>query len=192
MCCMKRRMLLRLAILPLSSEDRNQSGDFVDFLGPDTETLTWTVEVSEAGGLRRRHPLRARHQQACASDGALAQRQSRRDAALRAQQPSGGKCLGAAVDDAPAQRRRQHDHPDRAGRRCAEPRPSAHHQGGADAVRAGLCGDRRQWPHRARDAATARRTSSTAARSSSTSPSTTTASTSSTPQPTPMRRTARA
>ncbi|MEQ1941290.1 carbohydrate-binding protein [Mesorhizobium sp. VNQ89] len=31
------------------SEDRNQSGDFVDFLGPDTETLTWTVEVSAAG-----------------------------------------------------------------------------------------------------------------------------------------------
>ncbi|HWK63935.1 MAG TPA: carbohydrate-binding protein [Rhizobiaceae bacterium] len=31
------------------SEDRNQSGDFVDFLGPDNETLTWTVEVPAAG-----------------------------------------------------------------------------------------------------------------------------------------------
>jgi len=31
------------------NEDRNQSGAFVDFLGPDTETLTWTVEVSSAG-----------------------------------------------------------------------------------------------------------------------------------------------
>lgn len=31
------------------SEDRNQSGDFVDFLGPDSETITWTVEVGASG-----------------------------------------------------------------------------------------------------------------------------------------------
>ncbi|CAD7032253.1 hypothetical protein REJC140_03028 [Pseudorhizobium endolithicum] len=31
------------------SEDRDQSGDFVDFLGPDSETITWTVEVGAAG-----------------------------------------------------------------------------------------------------------------------------------------------
>ncbi|MEO3386341.1 CBM35 domain-containing protein [Mesorhizobium sp. CAU 1741] len=31
------------------SEDRTQSGDFVDFIGPDTETITWTVDVEEAG-----------------------------------------------------------------------------------------------------------------------------------------------
>ncbi|MCJ8521156.1 hypothetical protein ABID21_004205 [Pseudorhizobium tarimense] len=31
------------------SEDRDQSGDFVDFIGPDSETITWTVEVGAAG-----------------------------------------------------------------------------------------------------------------------------------------------
>jgi hypothetical protein len=31
------------------SEDRTQSGDFVDFIGPDTETITWTVDVVDAG-----------------------------------------------------------------------------------------------------------------------------------------------
>ncbi len=30
-------------------EDRNQSGDFVDYVGPDTETVTWTVFATEAG-----------------------------------------------------------------------------------------------------------------------------------------------
>ncbi|PKP66300.1 MAG: hypothetical protein CVT86_03010, partial [Alphaproteobacteria bacterium HGW-Alphaproteobacteria-8] len=30
-------------------ENRNQSGDFVDYLGPDNESITWTVFVSEAG-----------------------------------------------------------------------------------------------------------------------------------------------
>lgn len=29
--------------------DRDQSGDFVDFVGPDTETITWTVSASAAG-----------------------------------------------------------------------------------------------------------------------------------------------
>ncbi|WP_283206248.1 CBM35 domain-containing protein, partial [Methylobacterium gregans] len=31
------------------TENRNQSGAFVDFVGPDTETITWTVEVGTAG-----------------------------------------------------------------------------------------------------------------------------------------------
>ncbi|MDH2328263.1 CBM35 domain-containing protein [Cereibacter sp. SYSU M97828] len=35
---------------PATGSGRNQSGTgFIDFLGPDTETLTWTVSVAEAG-----------------------------------------------------------------------------------------------------------------------------------------------
>lgn len=31
------------------TENRNQSGSFIDFQGPDTETITWTIEVGAAG-----------------------------------------------------------------------------------------------------------------------------------------------
>ena len=38
------------AVIDTAESDRGQrGGEFVDFLGPDDETITWTVEVAEAG-----------------------------------------------------------------------------------------------------------------------------------------------
>ena len=67
---------------------------------------------------------------------------SRRDAALRAQQRL-AENVGAEIDDGPTARGRQRDHPDRAGRRAPTSTICACTKRGADAVRPGLCRDRR-------------------------------------------------